>query len=139
MVETGEVFAEIMINIVKIRDRESYKAFLKTLAEEILNAGEVLTLFDNIAILTDDTGTMSPDELDGQEAISLGGKVLDLGEFDGEGIELEFEDRVEIFNKVCVFKDRKSFENFTKYGRDKQHTVHLFSNPDRYQLRVAPS
>ena len=51
-----------------------------------MNAGEALTLFDNIAILTDDTGVLSHDEIDGQEAISLGGKVLYLGEFDGEGM-----------------------------------------------------
>jgi len=139
VVGTGQVFAEILINIVKIRDGKSYKAFLKARATEFLNAGESLTLFDNIAVLTDNTGVLSPDELDGQEAISLGGKVLDLGEFDGEGIELEFDDRVEIFNKMCVLKDRKSFEDFTKYAQDKPQNVSLFSNPDRYQLRVTPS
>ena len=139
MVGTGEVFAEIMISIVKIQNRESYKAFLKALAAEFLNAGEALTLFDNIAILTDDTGVLSHDEIDGQEAISLGGKVLYLGEFDGEGIELGFDDRVEIFNKMCVFRDRESFEDFTKYAQDKPQNVSLFSNPDRYQLRVSSS
>lgn len=132
---TGEVYAELMVCIVKCKNLNSYQTFLENLRTENDGEGEPLKLHDNANILKPD-GSFNFDDIDEQKGTFLRPIYHDLGPLGWGDLELETEQEEEVFNKIVFLKNRGKFINFANTISEQSHVTQLFSNSARYFLRV---